>query len=144
MVWRHIWVRKVCLFHVAQRDIQKQGRCRRHRYYVEQGGKGFDRIMEHFGIIYRDDRLRASRSMAAYGPVDRRILLPVHLSDLVAHEVITNRHESPALKILGELVVIDDINERDDLQELIDQWTKDHFAMNKLREASRRRKSGIN
>jgi hypothetical protein len=77
-------------------------------YYVDQGGKGVDWIMQTMATIYRIDRLRAQYRMAAFGLVDRRKDLPVHAADLVAHEVITNRDASLPLSILGENVEIDD------------------------------------
>ena len=78
-------------------------------YYVEQGGPGFDKMMEFLGMVYRLDEARTNWHLADYGPVDRRIHLPVHASDLIAHETITNRDKSEPLKIAGNQACIIDL-----------------------------------
>jgi hypothetical protein len=130
------FARYVCFMTVSAKAKTRDGDI---GYYVEQGGKGFDWIMEHFGIVYRDDKQRANRRMAAYGPVDRRIHLPVHVPDLVAHEVITARQVSKPLVTLGGLVSIFDINE-DEIDDLVHGWTKDQMMMMSLKEQARRDK----
>lgn len=77
-------------------------------YYVDQGGQGGDWFVQTLQKIVGHDELRAKYRMAGYGVVDRRLHLPVHAADLVAHEVVTSRHTSEPLKILGKLVLVDD------------------------------------
>jgi hypothetical protein len=100
-------------------------------YYVEQGGKGFSWIMERLAQIYRSDMLRARFRMAYFGPVDRRTDLPAHPPDLVSHEVNTARHNSPVLKILDDLVEVQDISE-DDASGLLDLMLKDREVLDRI------------
>jgi hypothetical protein len=92
-------------------------------YYVEQGGKGYAWIMERMRAIYGDDELRREYRMATFGPVDRREHLPVHTADLVAHEVITARHTSVPLDILGDHVEIYDVS-GEDIENVIGEFAK--------------------
>jgi hypothetical protein len=108
-------------------------------HYVEQGGRGFDWIMQTLGLIYKSDQLRPKYRMATYGPVDRRIHLPAHAADLVAHEVITNRHKSAALSLLGENVVIEDVA-GDTIETIMTEFAEIRKVIAKLKNDHRARR----
>lgn len=100
-------------------------------YYVEHGGKGVGYIMDLMGQIHRSDRMRPRYCMAAFGQVDRRTHRRVHVADLVAHEVITQRHHSRPLDVLGDSLLIRDM-EGDDIQELVSDMSKDRDKLDRL------------
>lgn len=73
-------------------------------YYIDQGGPGYGKMMEILVNAYATDSGRESFRVAGYGPADRRIHLPVHPADLVAHELAMNPDDSKPLAILGDRV----------------------------------------
>jgi hypothetical protein len=90
-------------------------------FYVDQGGRGTAKHLEILQRIYADDRWRARFGLADFGPADRRVHLPVHTADLVVHEVITNRHHSHALSILGQRVIVRDLS-KEEIDDTLEMW----------------------
>jgi hypothetical protein len=77
-------------------------------YYIDQGGLGSDKAMQILGWVYRDPEWRESWRLADFGPADRRVQLPLHPADLVAHQVATNRSESDILSTFGDWLNVSD------------------------------------
>jgi hypothetical protein len=124
-------------------DSAKRGYSGDIGYYVEQGGKGHDWIMQAFGVIYASDKLRADYGMAAYGPVDRRIHLPVHAPDLIAHEVVHDDGKSFPLAIVGDFALVQEIT-APQIARAMEEFTEIRIELKKanqrLRNERRRRK----
>lgn len=76
-------------------------------YYIDQGGLGSKKAMQFLSGAYRDDEARESWRLADYGPADRRIHLPLHPADLVAHELATVGRSSAVIKSLNDVNVVD-------------------------------------
>lgn len=110
----------------------------RYAYYLDQGGQGGDWFLQTLGRIAQHDELRAKYRMAGYGVVDRRVHVQVHAPDLIAHEVITSRHTSEPLKVLGDRVLVDDWT-ADDIRELMGDFSGIREKLNALKREHRDR-----
>jgi len=112
-------------------------------YYIDQGGKGFGKMIEILSYWYQRDR--ADFMMATYGPADRRLHMPLHPADLVAHEVITNREKSECLPLFGEHLAIQDLSTQQ-LREIFAQhrviWAHLKREKQRLKNAAKRKRRG--
>jgi hypothetical protein len=102
--------------------------------YIDQGGLGGDWFMQLLDAIAMHDSLRKKYRLTAHRTVDRRNDVRVHCPDLISHELLTDRHTSPVLKLLGNTVLVDDwtqdgiaeaIDEFNDIREWIENLEKD-------------------
>jgi len=106
-------------------------------YLVEAGGKGYTWFIRILAGVYASDDLRREYRMASFGPSDRRKHLPAHAPDLVSHEVITARHTSEPLRILGGHVEIIDVS-KDLMTEAMASFRRMRRVLMQHRDAARR------
>jgi len=117
--------------------FEDAGRSGEFAYYADQGGRGLDWFMQTLRTIAANDSLRRQYRLTKHGVVDRRVHLPVHAADLVAHEVITHRHTSEPLNVLGRQVLVDDWN-GDEVREVLNDFSQSRERLKKIRDKNRR------